>query len=318
MVLMEARMLAHVNGGLFHSQVKVFGMPRATWKGFIKLSLVSVPVKGYTATSSSESVSLNQLHAECHSRIQYKKSCPIHGEVSNDEIVKGYEFAKDQYAIIDTDEIEKLRSESDRSINIQKFISPELLDPIYFSGKTYYLTPDGQPGQKPYALLHQALVEENLCGLAQVVISNREQLVALRPLEKLLTISVLHYAAELNKPAAYEDELGSAEVSDQELKLAKTLIEATTEDEVSLDNYRDLYNERLTKLIETKVAGQEIVQAPAEEGPAVINLMDALKASVERTRGKAPTAKAAARKAPEKKMPVAARKRAPTKKAKTG
>jgi DNA end-binding protein Ku len=292
-------------------------MPRATWKGFIKLSLVSVPVKGYTATSSAESVQLNQLHDKCHSRIQYKKACPIHGEIPNDEIVKGYQFAKDQYAIIDTDEIEKLRTEADRSINIEKFVRPELLDPIFYSGKTYYLTPDGQPGQKPYALLHRALVEENLCGIAQVVISSREQLVALRPMDKLLAISVLHYAEELNKPAAYEDELASAEISDQELNLAKTLIEATTDEELHLDKYRDLYNERLTKLIETKVAGQEIVQAPIEEGPAVINLMDALKASVEQAKRKAP-AKTAARKMPEKKVPEPARTRAPAKKKKTG
>jgi DNA end-binding protein Ku len=290
-------------------------MPRATWKGFIKLSLVSVPVKGYTATSSSESVSLNQLHSECHSRIQYKKTCPLHGEVPNNEIVKGYQFDKDTYAIIDTDEIEKLRSEADRSINIEKFVRPELLDAMFFSGKTYYLTPDGQPGQKPYALLHQALAEENLWGIAQVVISSREQLVALRPLEKLLAISVLHYAEELNKPAAYEDELSNGEVSRDELKLAKTLIEATTSDELNLESYRDLYNERLTKLIELKVAGQEVVEAPPADAPSVINLMDALKASVEKTKGKAP---AAARKAPDKKMPAAARRRATAKKKKTG
>jgi DNA end-binding protein Ku len=293
-------------------------MPRATWKGFIKLSLVSVPVKGYTATSSSESVSLNQLHDKCNSRIQYKKTCPVHGEVPNNEIVKGYQFAKDTYAIIDTDEIEKLRSEADRSINIEKFVSPELLDPIFYAGKTYYLTPDGQPGQKPYALLHQALAEKNLYGIAQVVISSREQLVALRPLEKLLAISVLHYAEELNKPATYEDELSDGEISDAELKLAKTLIDATTEDELKLDEYRDLYNERLTRLIEMKVAGQEVVEAPPSEGPAVINLMDALKASVEKTKAKAPAARAASGKAPDKKMPAAARKRAPAKKKKTG
>jgi DNA end-binding protein Ku len=152
-----------------------------------------------------------------------------------------------------------------------------------------------------------------------VVISSREQLVALRPIDKLLAISVLHYAEELNKPAAYEEEVAGAEVSEQELKLAKTLIDATTSDELNLDEYRDLYNERLTKLIETKVAGQEVVQAPAEEGPAVINLMDALKASVEKAKGKAPARTAAAAgKAPEKKVPAAARKRTPTKKRKTG
>lgn len=284
-------------------------MPRATWKGFIKLSLVSVPVKGYTATSSAGGITLNQLHEECHSRIQYKKVCPIHGEVPNDEIVKGYQFAKDQYVTIDTDELEKLRSEADRSINIDKFVRPELLDPSYFAGKTYYLAPDGKAGQKPYALLQRALAEENLYGIAQVVISSREQLVVLRPLEKLLAISVLHYAEELNEPAAYEGELADGEVSDQEIQLAKTLIEATTADELNIEEYKNLYNERLAKLVETKVAGEEVVQAPEEEGPAVINLMDALKASVEQTKGKKPAAgRAAKKKTPEKKAPAAARK----------
>ena len=131
-------------------------MPRPSWKGFIRLSLVSVPVEGYSADAPQEQISFNQLHDECHNRIRYKKVCPVHGEVENHEIVKGYKFGPDQYAIVDPDEIEKLRSEADRSINIDAFIKPSDIDPIYFAGKTYYLAPSGAAAKKPYALLHRA------------------------------------------------------------------------------------------------------------------------------------------------------------------
>lgn len=285
-------------------------MPRATWKGFIRLSLVSVPVKGYTASSTSKSqISLNQLHEECHSRIRYKKTCPIHGEVSNDEIVSGYEYAKDQYVVIDPSELDMIRSESDRSVNIERFVPPSQIDPVYYSGKTYYLTPDGRAGQKPYALLHRAMQEADVYGLAQVVISNREQLVLLRPIDGLLGISVLHYADMLKSPASFEDELGDADVSAEELKLAKLLIDATVEEEAHLDEYKDIYNDRLNELIQSKIAGEEIVAAPAEAAPSVINLMDALKASVQQ-------AKPAKKAASKKKMAASSRSRAKAKTAK--
>src|SRR6185503_12645841 len=119
-----------------------------------KLSLVSVPVKGYTANVASAEIRLNQLHSECHSRIRYQKICPIHGEVPKDEIVLGYEYAKDKYTIVDPDEIDKLRSENDRAINIEEFIAPDVIDPMYLDGRNYYLVPDTPVGQKPYAVLH--------------------------------------------------------------------------------------------------------------------------------------------------------------------
>src|SRR5258705_541845 len=125
---------------------------RTSWKGFLKLSLVSVPVKAYTATTSSGTeIRLNQLHADCNSRINYKKTCPLHGEVSGDQIVSGYEYSKGQYVIVDTDELEKLRTEDDKAITIDTFIKSGTLDPIYSTGKSYYLVPDGPVAQKPYA-----------------------------------------------------------------------------------------------------------------------------------------------------------------------
>jgi DNA end-binding protein Ku len=267
---------------------------RASWKGFIRLSLVSVPVEGYSASASGETqIALNQLHDDCHSRIRYKKVCEVHGEVDSDQIVMGYQFEKDQYAVIDPEEIKKLRSERDYSINVDRFVDPVTIDPMYFAGKTYYLLP-GKAGQKPYALLNRAMSEENVYGLAQVVISNREQLVVLRAIGKLLAITMLQYAANVRTTEEYEKLLGDAEVSKQELQLAKTLILATKAEEPELEEYHDLYNERLRELVEAKVEGREIATAPKGGEPPTINYMDAIRASLQR-RAKGAPKKAAAK-----------------------
>src|SRR5262245_10845991 len=161
---------------------------RSSWKGFLKLSLVSVPVKAYTANASGGSeIRLNQLHAECHSRINYKKTCPIHGEVPADKIVSGYEYSKGQYVVVDTDELDKLRTEDDKAINIDTFVSPDEVDPVYSSGKTYYLVPDGPVAQKSYAVLQEAMVEMGRQAIARVVMHGKEQVVWLRPMDNLLS-----------------------------------------------------------------------------------------------------------------------------------
>jgi DNA end-binding protein Ku len=272
-----------------------------------------VPVKGYTVFSKDKAaISFNQLHDECHSRIRYKKTCPIHGEIENSEIVKGYEYGPDQYAIVDPEEINQLRSEADRAINVDKFVPPASIDPVYFAGQSYYLVPDGRQAQKPYAVLHQAMSAEKIWGLAQVVISNREQLVVLRPIDRLFLISVLNYADAIRPATSFDEELDNGKVSSQEVKLAKTLIDMSIAKEPKLDEYHDLYNERLEKLVEAKIAGEEIAKPPAEDGgPPVINLMDALKASVEKNRPRTPGSKKLDRTA-------RARRKAPAKRRKSG
>jgi DNA end-binding protein Ku len=274
-------------------------MPRASWKGFIRLSLVSVPVEGYSASAAGETqIALNQLHDdECHGRIRYKKVCEVHGEeVPAADIVMGYQFDKGQYVVVDPEELENLRSERDYAINVDRFVDPEKIDPSYFAGKTYYLLPTKQ-GAKPYALLNRAMSDENVYGLAQVVISSREQLVVLRTVRKLLAITALHYAANIRQPDQYESLLGDVEVSKQELQLAKTLILATKVDEPALEEYGDLYNERLKELVEAKVEGRAISR-PKEAAPtATINYMDAIRASLQR-RAKAAPKKATVKKAP--------------------
>jgi DNA end-binding protein Ku len=285
---LDQKVLAMINGRIFPRRETI--MYRPSWSGFIRLSLVSVPVRGYTVLEAEKArISLNQLHDECHSRIRYKKTCPIHGEVQSDQIVMGYQYGPDQYAIIDPEELDKLRSERDRSINIDKFVSPNAVDPIYFSGQTYYLLPDGRQGEKAYAVLQRAMAQDNVVGIAQALVSNREQLVLLRPVGRLLTISVLHYDAAVRPAATFDDDLPQVDVSTAEVKLAKTLIEVTRAKQADLDEYRNLYNERLEALVQSKISGKEIATAPTEErGPPTINIMDALKASLKKSRPRRP------------------------------
>jgi DNA end-binding protein Ku len=254
--------------------------PRTSWKGFLKLSLVSVPVKAYTANNTDEELRLNQLHGECHGRVRYKKVCEAHGELKSEDIVSGFEYTKDQYVVIDEDELSKVRAKSDKSVAIDGFVSPEKIDPIYLAGRTYYLLPDGAAGNRPYALLVRGMVDAKVVAIAQVVIAGREQLVMLRPQEGMLVMNVLNYPKRVRSAAPYRDELPDEKPSASELALANTLIGASTLADFDLQNYRDTYVENLNKLIQLKVDGREIVQAPDHEEPKILNLMEALKKSV--------------------------------------
>lgn len=267
--------------------------PRTSWKGYLKLSLVSVPVKAYTANNTDEDVRLNQLHAQCHGRVRYKKVCAEHGELKSEEIVSGYEYTKDQYVVIDDEELSRVRAKSDKSVNIDGFVSPDRIDPVYLAGKTYYLLPDGNAGNRPYALLVRGMVEAKVAAIAQVVISGREQLVLLRPVEDMLVMSVLAYPKRVRAATPYRDELPQEKPTKNELALANTLIAASTLEDFDIQTYKDGYVENLTKLIQMKVAGQEIVKAPDAEEPKILNLMDALKKSVAEvgTRKMAPSVK---------------------------
>ncbi|HEX6886183.1 MAG TPA: Ku protein [Planctomycetota bacterium] len=254
--------------------------PRTSWKGFLKLSLVSVPVKAYTANNTDEEIRLNQLHGECHGRVRYKKVCEAHGELKSEDIVSGYEYTKDQYVVIEEEELAKVRKQSDRSVAIDGFVAPDKIDPVYLAGKTYYLLPDGVAGNRPYALLVRGMVEANVVAVAQVVLSGREQLVMLRPQDGMLVMSVLNYPKKVRAATPYRDELPEEKPSASELALANTLIGASTLAEFDFQTYRDAYVENLTKLIQLKVEGREIVRAPDPEEPKILNLMEALKKSV--------------------------------------
>jgi DNA end-binding protein Ku len=281
---------------------------RSVWKGFLQFSLVSVPVKAYTAAvSGGGKIQLNQLHAECNSRIRYLKSCPVHGEVPADQIVSGYEFAKGQYVIIDPDELDKLRSPAEKAVQIRSFVERSEIPDRYFSGRTLYLVPDGLVGHKPFNLLHRVMSESGRVGFAQVVMNGREKLMLIQPVESLLAMSELSYDQELKKPADFSDEVTKVEISPDEVKLARTLTEAMAAKDFDIGAYKDTYADNLAALIEAKVQGRQVVAPPAEEPAQVIDLMEALQKSVEATKQKA--AGAAAGKPPKLAAPGGAEKK---------
>jgi DNA end-binding protein Ku len=262
---------------------------RPSWKGHLRLSLVTVPVKAFTASnSSSGEVRLNQLHNECNSRIQYKKTCPIHGEISTAEIVSGYEYSKGQYVVIDPDELDQLRTKSDKAISIDAFIDADQIDPLYHSGRTYYLLPSEPIGQKPYSLIVQAMEEEAQVAIAQVVISSREQLVMLRPMGRMLMMTLLSHETKVKAPATFEEDLADVECSKEEVALTRSLVKGLVAEKFDYSSYEDSYVTKLKQLIEARVEGKELVSPEGSEEPEVINLMDALKASVERVKDAEP------------------------------
>ncbi len=182
--------------------------------------------------------------------------------------------------VIEEDELEKLRTKSDRSINIEGFVAPEALDPVYHAGRTYYLVPDGAVGQKPYQLLLQGMEERGVHALAQVVVQQREQLVLLRSMDGVLTMTILNHQMKVKMADSFKDEISEEETSAEELKLTTTLINASMIENFDFSSYTDRYIEKLTELIQLKVDGEEVVQVPDAEEPKIINLMEALKKSV--------------------------------------
>lgn len=255
---------------------------RTAWEGYLRLNLLSVPVKAYSATVANRGkIGFHQIHAKCNSRIRYKKTCPIHGEVANDEIVSGYEIADGQYVLIDRKELVKLRPDADKAISIDVFITPEALDPVYYTDRTYYLVPDGEVGRQSYAVLRKVMADERKYAVATMVLSGRAQVVLIRPVGKLLAVTVLSYDTQLKKPSEFESEVADVHAGAAEVKLAKSLVEASTADEFDFGKYQDDYTEHVRDLVESRAKGRKIVSEREDEEPAIINLMDALKQSLD-------------------------------------
>jgi DNA end-binding protein Ku len=212
---------------------------RPVWRGFLRFSLVSVPVTLYSADRSvSETIKLNQLHEACNSRIQYRKTCPQHGEVKSEEIVTGYEFEEGKYVIVDASEIEKIRPPREKGINVASFITDGSIDIRYFTGKNYHLVPDGPIARTPYALLQRATADSGRAALCELVMRTRKNIALVRPLGNILTLSILSYEAELKGMKEFEDDVPRLEVSPAELKLATQLIDQMSVDDPELDQYR--------------------------------------------------------------------------------
>jgi DNA end-binding protein Ku len=270
---------------------------RASWSGFLRLSLVSVPVQAFTAEQPYDGgVRFNQLHAECHRRVQYKKFCPVHGELTKDEIVSGYQYAANKYVVLDEEEIE--RAADDRAIAISQFIPPSAVDPSYYSGRTYFLAPDGDAGREPYVLLCHAMHDEERWALAQATMWGRNRLLLIRPEGHLLVMEMMQFADEVRSPDELGDLVPKSKPKATELKLARRLIADASEDSVRWSQQFDERKEDIRKLIEAKVRGRDdVVEDRSEKaGPPTLELIDALRRSVKRPKAKkARTSKASAK-----------------------
>jgi len=283
---------------------------RPTWKGFLKISLVNIPVKVFPATESSGTISFNQLHAECQTRIRQKRWCEhCNREVPNSEIVKGYEFEKGRYVVVSEDDFDKVRPESTRVIDLVQFADESSIDPIYVD-RAYYLAPDGTMAADAFAVMRDGM--KGKVGIGKLALYGREYLVAVKPQDRGIVMYTLHHAAEIRSMDAVEElNAVSATTRPDEIKLAKQVI-GTFEGPLDLSTYRDEYQEGLQRIIEAKIAGEEIVAASVEAPPRVVNLMDALKKSLDAvSTGKKKAAKAEATKpAASAKASPAKRKRA--------
>jgi DNA end-binding protein Ku len=279
---------------------------RATWKGYLKISLVNIPIKVFPATEPSGTISFNQLHGECQTRIQQKKWCPhCNREVTNSEVVKGYEFEKGRYVVLSDEDFEKVRPQSTRVIDLVQFADDSSIDPMYVD-RAYYLAPDGPVASDAFAVMRDGMTGK--VGVGKLALYGREYLVAVRPHERGIVMYTLHHAAEIRGIEVVE-ELNSvpAKVKPEEIKLAKQVID-TFDAPLDLATYKDEYREGLQAIIDAKISGEEIVAPEVEETPKVVNLMEALRKSLDTvSAGKKKTAKSAVAVAAK---PAAKRKRA--------
>jgi DNA end-binding protein Ku len=259
-------------------------MPRAIWSGAISFGLVNIPVKLYSAVSR-KTVRFHQIDADSGSRVKQKRVSEGSGdEVPYENIVKGYEIGQDRYVTITPEELDSLQPEKTRTIDIEDFVQLDQIDPIYYD-HPYYLVPD-KGAEKAYRLLYDAMQDAGKVAIARVVIRSKENLVAIRPHDRVLTMETMLFADEVIPPDSLDDApTGGKKTTKRELDMAKQLIESLTSD-FEPEKYRDEYREQVLDMIERKAQGEEIVvEAPAEKPEKVPDLMAALEASIASAKG---------------------------------
>jgi DNA end-binding protein Ku len=258
-------------------------MPRPIAAATITFGLVSVPVSLYSSAESKASISFNMLHRKCGTRLRQQYICPRDNEVvTRDETVKGYEFSKDQYVVFTPDELKAIEEKATGAIDIVEFVPLTKIDRVYLD-RVYYLGPE-KGGDRAYRLLAAALEETGLAALGQYAARGQQHLVLLRPWNGVLVMEQLHYADEVRAPT--EVPVPSGEVKSLELAMAKQLIEQTTTDQFEPGKYKDTVRERVQEMIDRKVQGQDITaEAAPATGAKIIDLMEALKASLAATSG---------------------------------
>jgi DNA end-binding protein Ku len=276
--------------------------PRASWKGYIKLSLVSCPVRLYPAVSGSERIAFNQLHKDTHNRINMKPVDPELGLVERSDLVRGYEYEDKQYIIIEDSDLEAVRIEANHTLNIEAFVDEADIDVIY-QDSPYFLAPDGKMAEETFAVLRDAMRAAGKVAIARLVMSSRERVVTIGARDKGMFVTTLRDPREVRSTAAYFDEIPDIKADPEMLQLAEKLIEQKVT-KFNPTQYEDRYETALMEMIKEKLKGHKPIIAAAPERGNVINLMDALKASLGQAKPAAPSkSKAeapAAKKAPAK------------------
>ena len=289
---------------------------RPAWRGQIRLALVSIPVEIYSATKSGKSIAFHQVHEPSGKRVRYEKVVPGIGPVDRDEILKGYEVSKGEYVLLDPEEIEKVKLESRKTLDLTQFVELSDIDPIYFD-KPYYVAPADDLAEEAFVVLREALKRTKKVGIGQLAMRGQEYVVSLKPCGRGMVLETLRYADEVNRASSYFREIGDAKPDADLLEMAETLIEKKTSD-FDAKEFENRYIEALKKLIaeKRKKKGKRVIQDDEPErvpkGSNVIDLMAALKKSL----GDDKKAKPAARKPAAKRAPTRAhsRKAAPARK----
>jgi DNA end-binding protein Ku len=274
--------------GVWHNEA----MPaRSIGTGTLSFGMVSIPIRMYSAGESASAVSFNLLHGKCNSRLKQQYVCPKDNEiVPRDQMVKGYEFSKEQYVTFTDDELKSMAQEAQKAIEITEFVPAATVDPVYFD-RPYYLVPD-KGGEKAYRLLNEAMKKTGRSALAKWAARGKQYLVLIRPAEKGLVMQQLLYADEV-RPLS-EVPIGDADLKEPELQLAVQLIEQIASDEFHPEHYEDDVRKRYQAAIQQKIDGQEITSAPEAPKAQIIDLMEALKASLA-SKGEAQARASAAR-----------------------
>lgn len=260
---------------------------RSLWKGAVSFGLVHIPIRLYTATKR-EDVSFNQLHGVCGSRIRYKRFCPhCNVEVEQSDIVRGYEYNKDNYVLVSDDELEQLPTAATKTIEIRQFVRLDEIDPVFFD-TTYYMEP-AEGGNKAYALLREALLTTGRIAIASIVLRTKSSLCALRAVgDGVLVMETMFYPKEIRSPEALSGLGSHPPLRDDELALAVQLIDSLSKP-FAPSEYVDEYREALLELINDKIRGQQVARAPAAPpSERVADLMEALRASLQQANGRQP------------------------------
>lgn len=254
---------------------------RAIWKGHIRFSLVTIPVRVYNAVDNDQKISFNQLHRECNGSVGYDKRCKkCNKVVTKDDIVKGYQYEPDQYVVVEPSDLEKIKLKSTKIIEIEGFINTKEVSPLLYESP-YFAGPDGPVAGKAYALLSQTLKESGKVGIGKVVLRDREDVVLIAPMDNGIVLYKLRYPHEI-KAMKDVPQLDEQKIEKDQLKLARSLVDsmATTYKKLTL---QDTYHEALKDMIEAKISGKEIVTVTEEPKP-VVDIMSALKQSIEQAK----------------------------------